>query len=78
MRRLTPQRTFFWLIGILTIVLIATFGALYTQGNTLQATLHVVEMKQVAVQTTLKNLVRQHDNESNASVHKSRENDLER
>lgn len=73
-KRMIQQRTFFWLIGILVVVLIATFGTLYSQGNSLEKVLHEVEKKQVAVQTTLADLVVHHKH-SNASIFAPRKSD---
>lgn len=62
-RKLTPQKTFFWLIGLLVIVLMGTFGVLYGQGNAVRTKLDMVREDQVVVQTTLKGLVRHAERE---------------
>ena len=74
-KALTTKRTFFWLIGWMVFVLVASFGLLYSQGASVQSALHSVEKKQVAVQVTLADLVKHHDSGNNAAVSSSRKSD---
>lgn len=48
-KKLTPQRTFFWLVGIAVLVLLATFGALYNQGNAIGDKLGVVHQRMTQI-----------------------------
>ena len=69
-KKMTPQRIFFWLIGVLVVVLCASFGALYTQGakvqdkiggvhariTDVQESVHEVQMDVMKAQTQIEEL----------------------
>ncbi|MHA2066337.1 MAG: hypothetical protein ACXABY_18355 [Candidatus Thorarchaeota archaeon] len=72
-KKMVAQKTFFWMLGVLIVVLMATFGALYTQGSStmnkigtvhqritgVQDSVHEVQMDVVKAQSQLEALKQQ-------------------
>lgn len=73
-KKMIPQKTFFWLIGVLVLVLIAAFSVLYGQGSATNAKLNKVREEQIVVQTTLKSLAAHVERDSSRSSADSSEN----
>ena len=68
-KRMIPQRTFFWLIGVFVLVLVATFGVLYSQGSSTLEMLHGVQLEVVKAQTQLETMDKKATRRDRASAH---------
>ena len=49
------QRTFFWMMGVAVVILLATFGAIYRQGGMTLEKVQAAQVTQATIQSELKN-----------------------
>ena len=55
LRMKVNQRTFFWMMGVAVVILLATFGAIYRQGGMTLEKVQAAQVTQATIQSELKN-----------------------